>query len=352
MSKSAVFTNSTSLTLGLTSLAFNQGTGSPSPDDDFTISSNKDLLLVGNNISATAVNTTLTTSTAGGAVNPLLTLTNTNATGSVAMEVYKNKPTAGIAGDVLFNQSVYGKDNGNVKQEYTRISHTIRDSAIAGEDGSIEFSAFVNGAVATFLQINGNENEINVLKPLDLAGGGVIRNTTGNIDITTTASTGTGTITIAPNTGASVLITSEAEPATDFIRINPQVSANSQQLLMTATDVPSGFINSISLNNSQYAPSIELKADFGSPERSITISANGNTALNSIVGFDTQGNAPLLIDTSGYTNGSIELKVQDTTGSLILTGTSLLDTNAGGNSGQHLRVKINGTYYKIQLLDD
>jgi len=121
---------------------------------------------------------------------------------------------------------------------------------------------------------------------------------------------------------------------------------------MTATDVPSGFTNSIDLRNSQYAPTIELKADFGTPERSITISADGNSAINSIVGFDLQANAPLLIDTSGYTNGSIELKVQDTTGDLILTSANLQSGTSSGNSGQHLRIKLNGTYYKIQLLDD
>ena len=108
------------------------------------------------------------TANAGGALNPMLTLINTNSTGSVAMEVYKNKPTAGAPGDVLFNQSVFGKDAGNLKQEYTRISHTLRDATTGGEDGSIEFSCFVNNAINTFIQINGNENEVNILKQLDM----------------------------------------------------------------------------------------------------------------------------------------------------------------------------------------
>jgi hypothetical protein len=112
----------------------------------------------------------ITNSNAGGQANPLLTLTNTNATGSVALEVYKNKPGAGTNGDVLFNQSVYGKDSGNAKQEYTRISHTIRDSVGGTEDGSIEFSCFRAGAINTFIQINGVENEVNCLKPLDMGG--------------------------------------------------------------------------------------------------------------------------------------------------------------------------------------
>ena len=43
-----------------------------------------------------------------------LTLSNTNATGAVLSEIYKNKPTAGTNGDVLHTQSVFGKDSGNL----------------------------------------------------------------------------------------------------------------------------------------------------------------------------------------------------------------------------------------------
>lgn len=47
------------------------------------------------------------------------------------------------------------------KQEYTRISHTIRDGASGTEDRSIEFGCFTAGAFNNFLQIiNGVENEI------------------------------------------------------------------------------------------------------------------------------------------------------------------------------------------------
>jgi hypothetical protein len=37
---------------------------------------------------------------------------------------------------------------------------------------------------------------------------------------------------------------------------------------------------------------------------------------------------------------------------LLLTGTSIINSSAGGSSGQHLRININGTFYKIQLLTD
>jgi len=138
----------------------------------------------GNTATGANANITLTDTQQGGALNPILTLNNTNATGSVAMEIYKNKPTAGVAGDVLFNQSVFGKDAGNSRQEYTRITHTIRDSATGGEDGSIEMGCFVQGSINTFLQLNGNENEVNCLKNLDM-GGNAILSRTGDITIDT-----------------------------------------------------------------------------------------------------------------------------------------------------------------------
>jgi hypothetical protein len=53
--------------------------------------------------------------------------------------------------------------------------------------------------------------------------------------------------------------------------------------------------------------------------------------------------------------GSIELKSKDATAGagtgLILTGNTLLSGSAGGNSGQHLALTINGTVYKIALLN-
>jgi hypothetical protein len=140
---------------------------------------------------------------AGGATNPSCRMTNTNATGSVAMEVYKNKPTAGVAGDVLFTQSIFGKDAGNLKQEYTRITHTIRDNTSLSEDGSMEFLCFNAGSVTTFLQLNGVENEINIYKTLDL-NGNAIRTTTGDMAISTQPSTGTGNMNITAKGGMNL----------------------------------------------------------------------------------------------------------------------------------------------------
>ena len=106
--------------------------------------------------------TTITNSFAGGQANPLLTLTNTNATGSVALEVYKDKGIAGTAGDVIFNQSIYGKNSANVKEEYARITSTIRNPAApaAGADGDYVVNVAYNDVLTPMLTLNGNTGNI------------------------------------------------------------------------------------------------------------------------------------------------------------------------------------------------
>ena len=171
--------------------------------------SNTGITINSGGLAGNTLPTTFKNSNAGNIANPIMKLENTNATGSVALECYKNKPTASVNGDVLFTQSVFGKDSGNAKQEYTRINHTVRDTTAGVEDGSIEFGCFVNGAVNTFLQINGNENEVNCLRVLDMAGNN-IRTNTGNITLDATTSTGNGIINLNPKTGTGYVAINNA----------------------------------------------------------------------------------------------------------------------------------------------
>jgi hypothetical protein len=133
------------------------------------------VLTAGNTATGSVAKITLTNSDAGGGANPILTLNNTNTgNNSVALEIYKNRTTGASNGDTLFQQSVYGKDSFLNKQEYTRITHTIRDLTGGAEDGSIEFGCFVNGSNANFLQLNGNQNEVNCLKTLDMESNNIL----------------------------------------------------------------------------------------------------------------------------------------------------------------------------------
>lgn len=157
--------------------------------------------------------TTITSAGVGGALNPQLRLENTNATGSCALEVFKNKPTAGANGDVLHTQSVFGKDSVGVKQEYTRITHTIRDATAGVEDGSLELGCFVNGGFANFIQLNANDapiGEVNFTRPLDFIGGSDANATikvggagSVNLNLDTTTSVGTGAIALKTKDGTA-----------------------------------------------------------------------------------------------------------------------------------------------------
>jgi len=136
--------------------------------------SNTGITLNAGGLAGASLPVKIVNSNSGNIAAPIMRWENTNAVGSVALECYKNKPTAAVNGDVLFTQSCFGKDSGNAKQEFTRINHSVRDNSAGVEDGSIEFGCFVNGAVNTFLQINGNENEVNILRNLDMTGNKVV----------------------------------------------------------------------------------------------------------------------------------------------------------------------------------
>jgi hypothetical protein len=181
-------------------------------DGNTTIQPTGVLSLIGSGITANAGTTSgnsnatqFLASGIGGASFPIMRMENTNATGSVSLEVYKNKPTAGAAGDIMFNQSIYGKDSANVKQEYTRITHTLRDSTAGADEGSMEFLCLVGGNMSQMLQLNGLENEININKQVDL-NGNTLRTSSGDILITAAASSGTGNITITPKVGAYIIM--------------------------------------------------------------------------------------------------------------------------------------------------
>jgi hypothetical protein len=204
----------------------------------------------------------LTASTTGGSTNPILTLNNTNATGSVAMEVYKNKPTAGSTSDTLFQQSVYGKNSGNAKREYTRTTHTIRDATAGAEDGSIEMGCFVNGSFNNFLQLNGNQNEVNCLKVLDM-GGNDIRTTTGDLTISTASSTGGGDIAITGKSG-SIMTLSATQ-----INLN---STGGNNVNLTST----GDINLSAVNNLIFTgANLQSSTSSGNSGQHLVITLNG-----------------------------------------------------------------------------
>jgi hypothetical protein len=178
-----------SLSSPLTS-ALNVGT-----QDITTTSVNADIDFTTNGTGAVHI----TKDTAGTALRVLNTVSGTAGVVSAtpaSVELYKNRGTAPavppVAGDSLGQISAFGKDTANNKQEYTRITASIRDpTAGATRDGSLEFACATNNAITTYIQLNGNDapaGEVNILKPLDLGQGstGLIKTSVagGNINIT------------------------------------------------------------------------------------------------------------------------------------------------------------------------
>ena len=140
-----------------------------------------------------------------GATQPMLQLTNTAAgTGGVAMEVYKNKPSAGVAGDEVFRLSMFGKNSGNFKEEYGRITCNIRDPSgpTAGADGQLLFAVPVGDAMTTFIDLNGNSNQINTFKNINMAAGTAIA--FSNSTSQTTAYTGFQPVSTTTYTNPSI----------------------------------------------------------------------------------------------------------------------------------------------------
>jgi hypothetical protein len=72
---------------------------------------------------------------------------------------------------------------------------------------------------------------------------------------------------------------------------------------------------------------------------------NPNSAPASISYSDGISSTPLQITSSTSLNFT-------TANDLILDGTNIISGSAGISSGQHLRILLNGTYYKIALLND
>jgi hypothetical protein len=271
--------------------------------------------------------------------------------GSVAIETYKNKVN-GAQNDTIANWSMYAKDYTGAKTEFARINSTITNSSVGGgNDGALNMWCSVNGTISNVFTFNGADNENNSFRPLDLTGN-ALKTSSGTLPINTTASTGTGIISIEPKANAYMNIVSSTS-ANNYIRATPQSSTNSNRFAMSNTDAGSGFINSIDLLNSQYAPLIELKADFstgGAINKSINITADGNTAYNKITAYDGQSNNPFQIKSTTPTGaGSIELICDDTAGELIFTGTNLEANISGPQTNQFLKIKLNGVDYKIAL---
>lgn len=141
-----------------------------------------------------------------GASAPILTLENSTAgaNAGVAIETNKNGG-AGVIGDEVFRLSMKGKNSGNTTAEYGRITCNIRDPTTsgAGIDGGLTLSAPINNTMTTFLDLNGNNGNVNCLRNLDMRTNDILSTTANLRLICPSTSSGAGSITIEPKGGGT-----------------------------------------------------------------------------------------------------------------------------------------------------
>ena len=249
----------------------------------------------------------LTNSGVGYTSNSHLTLNNSNGnTGNTAgvpsVEYYKSGRNA-VVNDLIASQQFNANNYLGTKTTFGKIESIITSSsAPTGDDGALDFYTCVNGISSLVLRLNGADNENNSFRPLDM-NGQIIKTSTGNLDINTTASIGTG-------------------------NLNLYAKQHIQLIPGTAGDI-------------------------------IGLTSNGNISMtaNGSAG-STPGIISLVADRSislasaqGGSDGSIILDT-NSIGDIYFVGSNLETPTAGSNSGQYLRIRLNGTYYKIQLLND
>jgi hypothetical protein len=145
--------------------------------------------------------------TAGGG-SPMLSLFQDNATaGSCNLRLQKNTSTTGSPlGEIAF----YGRDAtaGNPYREFCRIRSAIRNNtAPTNIDGSLDLFALVNGTLTELMRINGQNSEIEFYQPIDTNGNNV-NCSTGDLNLTASASATTGNVNITAKTGSVVNINS------------------------------------------------------------------------------------------------------------------------------------------------
>jgi uncharacterized protein (DUF2345 family) len=190
----------------------------------------------------------------------------------------------------------------------------------------------VNVEANTAVGINGDTVNITGGYLNATMGGGINLSTSGTVNVTaddpisisTTGGTDTINITSASDLGLS----------------------GQQSVNITATD------NDINLTTSAGAVTVNSGSiSMTTTTGNISLHSNGAGTMTIASSADAViiSSAPdnLVQLTSG--TGGVFL---NTGGDLYLNGGSIQDTAFGTPAGQYLRIKLNGTYYKIQLLDD
>ena len=272
---------------------------------------------------------------AGGTADGLLFLNNTSATaGAVSAQFYKQRNVAQneTVSEVLF----YANDAVGDKTQFGAIKCVSTNVTAGNEDGAIDIFTSVNGVSSLVMRFNGADNENNSFRPLDM-NGNAIRTSGGSLLIDTASSSGSGDVAITSKgtttitSGGAISITNAGASGDLTLNTNGTIS-----LIDGGTTVLSA------------SSAAGVTMDTGGGSLSIIGAAARTIQATS---------APLIVqsatgDLTLKSNEDIIIEPLSATGDLVFNGTNIESATSGGNSGQHLRILLNGTYYKIALQND
>jgi len=218
---------------------------------------------------------------------------------------------------------------------------------------------------------------VNVLKPIDRStgSGGLIKTSgTGsdNLLLDATASQGTGAVNVSAKTAADINLTTVGIGAINLNQGATTFKVGSTGVSYTGSGVSFNTTGNINLTTTstgdtqiQSADKIILNSTTGGVD--ITAGGIGNLTLNSTSTGDVLINAEDLCNINGkqgltlrttlgvgadvnvVSTRDFNITTDNTVGKLTFTGTKLQSNTAGGTSGEHLVITLNGVVYKIKL---
>jgi hypothetical protein len=378
LSKSAPFTNSTSLTIDLNNITHNQSTGSPSPDDTFTISTNKNISITADNFdlgTTQIVYPTLALPERVRITNQGITCDNTTGAGNSwwrnlsafmtntanTISTFIQAGLITITNTTLNSLGVYGADS-------------LRLSKTGAENGSAELlgygrltNIYYGGGYTDYLlqMINAN------------SGAGNTTGVVGMLFQKTGRNGGVGDIIMSQQYRAKNYLGTD----TQFGKIESVITSSSAGAgddgaldFYTAVNGTSSLVmrlNGADNENNSFRP-LDMNGNaVKTTSGSMTIDATGSSGTGHIilnpkvVGGEIQVSKPITnpagqIDLVASTNtnmtgfnntitGYTSLNFQ--TPSLVYTGTALQSATSSGSAGTHLVITLNGNQYKIALLN-
>ena len=158
------------------------------------------VLNAGNTATGTSASVILNNTTIGGAGNPQLNLTNSSATAGntngVPYQMFNKTGRNGVQNDIIGTTEYFARNYLGTIKSFGKIESVITNTnAPSGDDGALDFYTCVNGTSSLVLRLNGADNENNTFRPLDMNGQD-LKTSSGNMNISTASSAGTGNLTI------------------------------------------------------------------------------------------------------------------------------------------------------------